>query len=64
VQQKIYRLFEVRVKRCGKSTPHIRQLIMAWQTPSGARPNRGPNVSPDRARVGCLNFVATQNLDE
>jgi len=37
---------------------------MARQTPSGARPNRDPIVSPGRVRVGCLNFAVTQNLDE
>ena len=31
----------VRVKRCGKSAPVPRVTGEAWQTPPGARPNRG-----------------------
>tara|TARA_B100000683_G_scaffold50812_1_gene48258 strand:+ start:1584 stop:1745 length:162 start_codon:yes stop_codon:yes gene_type:complete len=44
VPQKINRLNEARVKRCGKSTPAILVTISAWKTPPGARPNRDDNV--------------------
>ena len=38
--QKINRLNEARVKRCGKSTPAILVTVSAWKTPPGARPSR------------------------
>ena len=40
VPQKINRLNEARVKRCGKSTPAELVTTSAWKTPPGARPNR------------------------
>jgi len=40
VPQKINRLNEARVKRCGKSTPANLVTNSAWKTPPGARPNR------------------------
>ena len=38
--QKINRLNEARVKRCGKSTPAKLATISAWKTPPRARPSR------------------------
>ena len=35
------RLGGVRVKWCGKSAPVLRVTGEAWQTPPGARPNKG-----------------------
>ena len=45
----------VRVKRCGKSAPVLRVTGEAWQTPPGARPNRGaleggPSELPGRSQ--------------
>jgi len=45
VPQKINRLNEARVKRCGKSTPAELATGSAWKTPPGARPNRDDIVS-------------------
>jgi len=37
---------QARVKRCGKSAPRTWQQGRRWQTPPGARPNRGALVWP------------------
>src|SRR5258705_12628228 len=40
-----WRALRARVKRCGKSAPAVPVTGPAWQTPPGARPNRGGGVA-------------------
>ena len=45
VPQKINRLIEARVKRCGKSTPALLVTMSARKTPLEARPSRDDIVN-------------------
>ena len=45
-------LNEVRVKRCGKSTPALLVTMSAWKTPPGARLSRDDTVAKLKAVFG------------
>lgn len=54
---------QVSLKGCGKSAPVARATGSAWQTPSGATPNRTRAARPE-VRVGGLSRPVTVGLEE
>lgn len=73
VPQRVYRRWPLKGTGKGERVRQERTGALAtgsaWQTPPGARPNRGlppkgRGVSPREARVGCLSHGVIHGLDE